>query len=68
MVFRNFEELHHVGGVVCSTEDEKLRNLFKLLNQEVQLRKEKAGKGRGKLLQLIFGSWTFGYTADRGIY
>ena len=44
MVFRNFEELHHVGGVVCSTEDEKLRNLFKLLNQEVQLRKEKLAK------------------------
>ena len=41
MVFRNFQDLNHVGGVVCSTGEEKLRNLFKLLNQEMQTRKEK---------------------------
>ncbi len=41
MVLKNFERLPHVGGVVVSNEDEKLKNLFKLLNEEVSLRKEK---------------------------
>jgi S-DNA-T family DNA segregation ATPase FtsK/SpoIIIE len=41
MVLKNFEKLHHVGGVVCPTEDEKLKNLFKLLNSEIETRKEK---------------------------
>ncbi len=41
MVLKNFAGLHHVGGVVCSTEDEKLKNLFKLLRTEVESRKEK---------------------------
>ena len=41
MVLKNFEELSHVGGVVCSTEDEKLKNLFKLLYAEISERKER---------------------------
>ena len=41
MVLKNFETLPHVGGVVCSSEDEKLKNLFKLLLQEIELRKQK---------------------------
>lgn len=41
MVLKNFEVLSHVGGVVCSTEDEKLKNLFKLLYSEISERKEK---------------------------
>lgn len=41
MVFKNFETLNHVGGVVCSSEDEKLKNLFKLLFAEIAVRKEK---------------------------
>lgn len=41
MLFRNYESLHHVGGVVCPNEDEKCKNLFKLLNQEIRERKEK---------------------------
>lgn len=41
MVLKNFETLNHVGGVVCSSEDEKLKNLFKLLQEEVRNRKEK---------------------------
>ena len=41
MVLKNFENLHHVGGVVCASEDEKLKNLFKLLNTEMKERKEK---------------------------
>ena len=31
----------HVGGVVCPTDDEKLKNLFKLLQDELTLRREK---------------------------
>ena len=41
MVLKNFEALPHVGGVVCTSEDEKLRNLFKLLLQEIEVRKQK---------------------------
>ena len=41
MVLKNFEELAHVGGVVTSSEDEKLKNLFKLLHAEIASRKEK---------------------------
>ena len=40
MVLKNFEKLHHVGGVVTASEDEKLKNLFKLLTAEVDSRKE----------------------------
>lgn len=48
MILRNFEKLHHVGGVICAADDEKLKNFFKLLNQEMKKRKEilaKAGVG-----------------------
>lgn len=41
MVLRNYERLNHVGGVVCAAEDEKLKNLFKLLRTEMEQRKEK---------------------------
>lgn len=41
MVLKNFENLSNVGGVVCPSEDEKLKNLFKLLYSEVESRKEK---------------------------
>ncbi len=41
MVLKNFEKLNHVGGVVCPSDDEKLKNLFKLLRTEVEKRKEK---------------------------
>lgn len=41
MVLKNFETLNHVGGVVVSNEDEKLKNLFKLLTEEIEKRKEK---------------------------
>lgn len=41
MVLKNFEKLNHIGGVVCPSEDEKLKNLFKLLNSEIEFRKEK---------------------------
>lgn len=41
MVLKNFESLNHVGGVVTSSEDEKLKNLMKLLYTEIEVRKEK---------------------------
>jgi S-DNA-T family DNA segregation ATPase FtsK/SpoIIIE len=41
MVLKNFETLAHVGGVVTMSEDDKLKNLFKLLDEEVAARKEK---------------------------
>lgn len=41
MVLKNFDKLNHVGGVVCPSEDEKLKNLFKLLHTEIETRKEK---------------------------
>ena len=41
MVLKNFETLNHVGGVVTSSEDEKLKNLMKLLYSEIEQRKEK---------------------------
>lgn len=41
MVLKNFEQLKHVGGIVSSSEDEKLKNLFKLLYEEISTRKEK---------------------------
>ena len=39
MVLKNFEPLRHVGGVVTSLEDEKLKNLLKLLNAEIEDRR-----------------------------
>ena len=44
MVLRNFADLHHVGGVVTSSEDEKFKNLFRMLQEEINVRKEKLMK------------------------
>lgn len=41
MVLKIFEEAAHVGGVVLASEEEKCRNLFKLLNTMVIERKQK---------------------------
>ena len=41
MVLKNFESLAHVGGVVTASEDEKMKNLMKLLTVEIEERKEK---------------------------
>ena len=40
MIFKNYEDLNHVGGVVCAADDEKCKNLFKLLEIELKKRKE----------------------------
>lgn len=44
MLLKNFENLKHVGGVVCASDDEKFRNLFKLLYSEIIVRKDKLMK------------------------
>lgn len=41
MTLKSFEGLHHVGGIVLPDEDEKLKNLFKLLSRQVEERKHK---------------------------
>ena len=41
MALRSFENLNHVGGVVFSSEDERVKNLFRLLTKEISIRKEK---------------------------
>lgn len=41
MILKNFKKLAHVGGVVTASEDEALKNLFKLLLSEITKRKEK---------------------------
>ena len=41
MFLKNYESLLQVGGVVCPSEDEKLHNLFKLLFNQIDARKEK---------------------------
>lgn len=51
MYLKNFENLCHVGGVVTASEDEKLKNLFKMLNEEMQIRKDIfLSKGAGSYL------------------
>lgn len=41
MILKTFENLNHVGGVVTTSEDEKFKNLIKLLYSEIELRKKK---------------------------
>lgn len=65
MILRSFERLAHVGGVVISSEDEKLKNLFKLLGEEIATRK-------ARLLEVGVSSFTSyleaGYTDLPHIY
>lgn len=41
MFLKNYEALPHVGGVVCASDEEKFKNLFKLLFKEIAVRKDK---------------------------
>ena len=40
MVLKTFEGLSHIGGIITSTEDEKLKNFFKMIFEEIEKRKE----------------------------
>lgn len=41
MVLQNYNTLKHIGGVVCANDPEKVKNLFKLLSEEVLRRKKR---------------------------
>lgn len=41
MILKNLESLNHVGGVIMPSEDEKFKNLIKLLYNEIEIRKKK---------------------------
>lgn len=41
MILKNLEGLAHVGGVVLPSEDERVKNLFKLLSTELSVRKRR---------------------------
>ena len=41
MYLKNYENLKHVGGVVTASEDEKLKNFFKMIYVEMDIRREK---------------------------
>ncbi len=59
MVLKNFEDSFHVGGVVLSNEDEKCKNLFKMLNTFVIERKKiLSGKGVGNFAAYLEAGYT----------
>lgn len=59
MVLKNFENMNHVGGVVCASEDEKLKNLLKFLHSEIALRKQKlAGVGVSSYASYVEAGYT----------
>lgn len=43
-ILSNFGKMPHVGGVVSDNEDEKVKNLFKFINGEIAIRKQKIMK------------------------
>lgn len=45
MTLRAFESMHHVGGVVTAMDQEKMKNLFKLLSTEIERRKQLFSQG-----------------------
>lgn len=44
MVLKNFEGLKHIGGIVLASEDEKIKNFFRLMVNEIEIRKNKLMK------------------------
>ncbi len=59
MVLKIFESSAHVGGVVLSTQDEKCKNLFKLLNEIVIERKRiLSDKGIGNYASYLDAGYT----------
>lgn len=39
MILRNFETLNHVGGVITSTDEQRLKGFLKMMQETVQVRK-----------------------------
>lgn len=44
MALKVFDELNHIGGVVVASEDERLKNFFRMLSHEIKSRKETFSK------------------------
>lgn len=44
MALSVFDGLNHLGGIVLASDDEKLKNLMRMLNMEIKERKEKFAK------------------------
>jgi len=44
MALSVFDGLNHLGGIVLASDDEKLKNLMRMLNMEIKERKEKFSK------------------------
>lgn len=40
MILRNFETLNHVGGVITSTDEQRLKGFLKMMQETVQVRKK----------------------------
>lgn len=59
MVLKMFEDSVHVGGVVISNEEEKCKNLFKLLNSTIAQRKKAlSSKGVGNFAAYLDAGYT----------
>lgn len=59
MVLKIFEDSVHVGGVVLSNEEEKCKNLFKMLNgMVIQRKKILSGKGVGNYAAYLEAGYT----------
>lgn len=59
MVLKIFEDAAHVGGVVLSNEEEKCKNLFKLLNgMVIQRKKVLSSKGVGNYAAYLEAGFT----------
>ena len=41
MALKVFETMNHIGGVVTASDDEKVKNFFRMMAKEMKLRKEK---------------------------
>lgn len=59
MVLKIFEDSAHVGGVVLSNEEEKCKNLFKMLNgMIIQRKKVLSSKGVGNYAAYLEAGYT----------
>lgn len=52
-VLNNFEAAPHIGDIVHSGDDEKIENLFKLINSEISLRRKKFVNNNGNYQDYI---------------
>lgn len=41
MILRSFEDLHHIGGVITISEDDKLKHFMQMMQKKIEERREK---------------------------